>query len=103
TEPTVDVRAEPEQNRYVAYLANGDQTRDAGEVVGFVAYERDGERWVLLHTVVLPEHEGKGIGSALARGVLDDLRSQQAPVLVRCPFLTAYIRRHPEYADLVQL
>lgn len=96
---TVAVHRDPAQNRYVARLTQDGVEQD----VGVVGYERDGETWVLTHTVVPPEHEGTGIGSALARGVLDDLRAEGAPVRVLCPFLTAYIKRHPEYADMVEL
>jgi predicted GNAT family acetyltransferase len=45
--------------------------------------------------------EGQGIGSALARGALDDVRAQGLQVIPLCPFVAAFIRRHPEYLDLV--
>ncbi len=93
----VDVREEPDANRYVARLAGAD------DVVGFAAYRRDGETVVLTHTVVEPEHEGRGIGSALARGVLDDLRERGVAVRAECPFMAAWVRRHPEYAQLVEV
>jgi predicted GNAT family acetyltransferase len=53
------------------------------------------------HTEVKPEFEGQGVGSALARAVFEDLRSRGEKAKVECPFLTAYLKRHPEYADLV--
>ena len=46
------------------------------------------------------ELEGRGIGSALIRGVLDTARSQGLKVNALCPFAKGYIERHPEYADL---
>lgn len=93
----VEVRDDPEQNRYVAHVPG------TADPVGFAAYRLDGQTVVLDHTVVSPEHEGKGIGSALARGTLDALRQRGAPVLAVCPFMAAYVRRHPEYADFVQV
>ena len=54
----------------------------------------------LLHTEVPKELEGRGIGSALIRGVLDTARSQGLTVNALCPFAKGYIERHPEYADL---
>jgi predicted GNAT family acetyltransferase len=45
--------------------------------------------------------EGQGLGSALARGVLDAERSLGEPVVPLCPFMRSYIDRHPGDADLV--
>ncbi len=53
------------------------------------------------HTEVPEAFEGQGVGSALARGALDDVRAQGLQVIPLCPFITAFIRRHPEYLDLV--
>ena len=38
----------------------------------------------------------------LVSGVLDDIRARGLEVVPLCPFAAAYIRRHPEYADLVE-
>jgi predicted GNAT family acetyltransferase len=56
----------------------------------------------MLHTEVPKELEGRGIGSALIRGVLDTARRQGLKVVPLCPFAKAYIEKHPEYADLHQ-
>jgi predicted GNAT family acetyltransferase len=45
--------------------------------------------------------EGTGVGSQLVRGALDDLRVRGLRLVPLCPFVAAYVRRHPEYADLV--
>jgi uncharacterized protein len=69
----------------------------AGEIVyGF----RQGRR-VLLHTVVDPEFEGKGIAGAAAAALLDRSRELGERVVPLCRFIAAYIARHPEYDDLV--
>lgn len=52
------------------------------------------------HTEVPKELEGQGIGSQLARGVLDHARARGWKVIARCPFVHAYMQRHPEYDDL---
>jgi predicted GNAT family acetyltransferase len=54
----------------------------------------------MLHTEVPKELEGRGIGSALIRGVLDTARREGLKVNPLCPFAKAYIDKHPEYADL---
>lgn len=64
-------------------------------------YEREGDRVICTHTEVPDALEGRGIGSLLARTALDDAREQHLRVVPRCPFVRAYIERHPEYADLV--
>ena len=72
-----------------------------GELAGVAQYElRDGAV-VLTHTLVLPDFEGRGVGGQLARGALDDLRAHARRVVPECPYIAAWIRRHPEYAELV--
>ena len=71
------------------------------EVLGFLLYriELDGAV-VLVHTDVEPAYEGQGLGSVLVKGALDDLRERGVRAVPLCPFVRAYIRRHPEYAPV---
>ena len=55
-----------------------------------------------IHTEVPPELGGKGIGSKLIKGALDQVRADGLKVIAQCPFVRAYIEKHPEYADLLQ-
>jgi predicted GNAT family acetyltransferase len=55
----------------------------------------------LMHTFVPDGHEGKGIAGALARHGLEFARQKEARVLVYCPFVAGFIKRHPEYGSLV--
>ena len=64
-------------------------------------YQRRGDSIVHLHTEVPEALEGHGIGSALARTALEDARARHLTVVPLCPFVTAYIRRHPEYLPIV--
>jgi uncharacterized protein len=90
----VEVRDNPERSRYEAHLGDA--------VAGFSAYRRRGDDIVVFtHTEVDPSFEGQGIGSALAKGALDDVRSRGLHIIAMCPFISAYVRRHPEYADLI--
>src|SRR5206468_244463 len=82
----------PDQGRYEAVLGD--------DLAGIVTYRRRPGHVVFLHTEVLPAFEGRGIGSRLAAGVLDDARARGLAVIPRCPFIAAYIRRHPEYGGL---
>ena len=55
-----------------------------------------------VHTEVPPELGGKGIGSKLIKGALDQVRAEGLKVIAQCPFVKAYIEKHPEYADLLK-
>ena len=74
---------------------------DDGELAGFVLYRREPGVIDLVHTDVDPKWEGRGVGAALVRGALDDLRARGLKVRPTCPFVRAYLSRHPEYGDLV--
>ena len=53
------------------------------------------------HTEVPKELGGRGVGSQLAKGALDQVRARGLKVVPLCPFIKAYIEKHAEYADLV--
>ena len=55
-----------------------------------------------VHTEVPPELGGKGVGSALVKGALDQVRADGLKVIAQCPFVKAYIGKHAEYADLLK-
>ncbi len=74
--------------------------------------ELDGERAVtdyhlkdniiiLTHTEVSPALEGRGVARRLIQTALDEAREKGYQVVPLCPFVAAYVRRHPEYQDLV--
>jgi len=54
-----------------------------------------------LHTEVPKELEGQGIGSRLAQGALELARANGLKVVAKCPFIAAYLRKHPEFHDLL--
>jgi predicted GNAT family acetyltransferase len=74
---------------------------DADGHVAFSNYKRADGVLTILHTEVPKELEGRGIGSALVRGLLEIARAQGLKVNAVCPFVKAYLDRHPEYADLL--
>jgi predicted GNAT family acetyltransferase len=87
------VRDNPEESRY--------EIRDGDRVLGFAAYERRGDTLVFTHTEVDPDAGQDGLGSALVRAALDDVRGKGRSVVPLCPFVRGWIDRHPDYADLV--
>lgn len=69
--------------------------------MAFVAYRRNGAVLTLDHAEVPAALEGHGVGSRLVKGTLDDVRSRGLKIVPRCSFIRAYLRRHPEYEDLL--
>ncbi|MGA2055578.1 MAG: GNAT family N-acetyltransferase [Bradyrhizobium sp.] len=55
-----------------------------------------------IHTDVPKELGGKGVGSQLVKGALDQVRADGLKVIPQCPFVKAYIDKNPEYADLLK-
>ena len=93
TEPTIEFRDEPAEGAYVVDV-DGERAGKAEYLV------RDGRR-VFVHTEVDDRFSGMGLGSRLARFALDDVRESDGKAVPLCPFIAAYISRHPEYEDLV--
>lgn len=83
-------------------------TTPDGELAGFLTYDLVDAKspgghgtLVATHTIVQPQFEGRGIGSRLARVVLDHAREHQLTVIPECTFVRAYIDRHEEYKTLL--
>jgi predicted GNAT family acetyltransferase len=55
------------------------------------------------HTEVPPELGGKGIGSKLVKGALDQVRADGLKVVAECPFVKGWIEKHPDYRDLLKV
>ena len=89
----VVVRDAPERARYEALVGQ--------EVAGFTDYHRQPGLMTALHTEIEASFQGRGIGSALVREMLDDLRRRDERVFAVCPYVKGYLRRHRGYADLV--
>lgn len=87
----LDIHDEPKMHRYVAVLD--------GEFAGDLRYKSHPRELVATH--VGEAFGGRGVGSALVKFALDDARTNDLKIVPICPFVAAYIERHPEYADLV--
>jgi predicted GNAT family acetyltransferase len=90
----MDITRNDDSKRYEA--------RDAqGAVAGFAEFKLTDDLVVFTHTEVDPAYEGQGVGSALVRDALDEVRGSGRKVLPVCPFVKSWIDRHPDYADLL--
>jgi predicted GNAT family acetyltransferase len=65
-------------------------------------YKLDGKVITFQHTEVPPELGGRGVGSQLVQGALDQVRSSGWQVIAECPFVKAWIGKHAEYKDLLR-
>ena len=74
---------------------------DVGGTIAFVEYVREPHAVVLVHTEVPQALSGQGVGSRLAKGVLERVKTEGGKVVPRCEFIAGYIGKHPEYAGLV--
>jgi predicted GNAT family acetyltransferase len=89
----VAVRDNPDEKRYEVTLD--------GAVAGFTVYRTRPGLIAFVHTEIDERLEGRGLGSALIRGALDDAREKGMAVLPFCPFVNDFIVRHAEYRELV--
>jgi uncharacterized protein len=71
--------------------------------IAATCYEIAGHVITFVHTEVPPELGGKGIGSKLVKGALDQARAEGLKVIAQCPFVKAWIDKHPDYAGLLQV
>lgn len=64
-------------------------------------YKRTGNVITFEHTEVPAALGGKGVGSRLVKGALDQVRAEGLKVIAECPFVKAWIGKHSAYADLL--
>jgi predicted GNAT family acetyltransferase len=67
----------------------------------FAEYRREGTNIVFAHTIVPEALAGRGIGSRLVHDALEEVRGEGLKVVPLCPFVDAYIGKHPETQDLL--
>ncbi|HEY7257154.1 MAG TPA: GNAT family N-acetyltransferase [Solirubrobacterales bacterium] len=88
-----EVRDNPDRGRFELLLD--------GRRVGYIRYRRFPDRIDLIHTEILPRHEGKGNGGVLIAAALAQAREEGLAVIPHCPFVREYIEQHPAALDLV--
>ncbi|MGI9610469.1 MAG: GNAT family N-acetyltransferase [Acidimicrobiia bacterium] len=87
-------RHDEENDRYVIEVD--------GDVAGYAEYHLRGKsHYFFHHTVTEDDYRGKGVGSQLARFAMDDVRAKGGQVVPLCPFIAAWLDKHPDYQDLI--
>lgn len=92
SDPAVTVVQNSDRHRFEALVD--------GKVAGFITYRSTDEAVDLQHTVVKPDYEGQGVGSLLVRTTLEQIQEAGKQVIPTCPFVRAYLERHPEWESL---
>ncbi len=87
------VRDNPDRKRFDIDLGGG--------AFAIAEYTLPAGKIMFTHTEVPPEHEGKGLGTALIRAGLAAARERGLKVIPVCPFFARYFRKHPEEQDLL--
>jgi predicted GNAT family acetyltransferase len=82
----------PELNRW--------EVRVREQTAGFTEYFMKDDRFVFVHTEIGEEFGGRGLGSILARGALDDVRAMGRVLVPLCPFIRDWMDRHEDYLEL---
>ena len=80
---TVDVAHVPEQSRFEA---------EGGEA--FLTYERADGKVAFLHTIVPPEHGGRGVAGALATAAVGWAREEGLEIEARCSYVRSWLEKH---------
>ena len=80
----------PERGRF--------ELRREDDVLGYADYRSIGDDVVEMpHTVIAPEHRGKGLGDVLVEGAVLQLRERDVGIVPTCWFVAEYLDRHPEH------
>ena len=91
---------------HVAEVVDADDRFEAragdGTVLGATYYDVVDGAVVFTHTEVPPAYEGKGVASALVQGALDQVREARGAVVAVCPYVKAWMLRHPDYTSLLR-
>lgn len=88
----------------IELIDNKDKSRFEVEIqdkMAIMDYKKKDNKLYILHTEVPKEFEGKGIASAMVKKVLNLIKEKDMKLVSLCPFVSGYIKRHPEYKSLV--
>lgn len=71
-------------------------------LAGFAQYRERGDRRIFFHTEIGDEFGGRGLGGVLAKRAIRETIEQGKVIVPLCPFIAAYLKKHPEYDEHVR-
>lgn len=79
------------------------EIHDGETVIGKAEYlpSAAGTQRVFFHTEVDDAYSGQGLAAQLVRAALDETIESGHRIVAVCPYVAAYVRKHPEYAEHV--
>lgn len=89
---TETVQRNDEKGRYELHVD--------GELAGFALYTDKGDQRIMYHTEIFDAFGGRGLSNVLVTQALDDIRAGGKRVVGVCPLVAAFLRKHPEQADI---
>jgi predicted GNAT family acetyltransferase len=92
TSDSIEVINNPAASRFEVQLGDGKLAQ--------LIYRMEGDRIIMVHTEVPDEFGGRGIAGKMAHAALEYAKAQQYSVVAQCPYVKAYIERHPEYQSI---
>ncbi|WP_454190048.1 GNAT family N-acetyltransferase [Paenibacillus sp. Marseille-Q7038] len=81
-----------------------DQNGEKAASIGFIPRGKDSEGYEVIdvdHTSVSDQLQGKGVGGALVKRIVEHARENNLRIVPSCPFAESTIRKHPEYQDVL--
>jgi uncharacterized protein len=87
----IQVKNNPQNSRFEVLL---------GDKLAKIDYVMEDQVIIFVHTEVPKEFGGRGIADKMANTALEYAKTQGYQVMALCPFVAAYIQRHPEYKSI---
>jgi predicted GNAT family acetyltransferase len=78
------------------------EARSGDRLAGVAEYRERDDRTIFTHTEVDAAFEGQGVATALAATALEDTVKRGRVIVPLCPFIAAYLRKHPEFDEHVR-
>ena len=89
----LEVTHNPSENRFETWIDG---------YLSKLDYLQDGKNFVITHVGVHPELRGQGVAGRIVQVGLEYAKEKSLRVIPMCSYAAAYIRRHPEYAELTK-
>jgi predicted GNAT family acetyltransferase len=77
------------------------EIRVDGILAGFTQAFEEGDVVTFPHTEIFEQFEGQGLASELVSGALDDVRVRGKKIVATCPYVARFVKKHPDYQDLL--